>query len=282
MHFSNYSLAIQKISRSTEKEKTMKKILYVVIALAVIFAIVLVIGLSNLGPIIKTAVNKYGPAITKTDLRIKDVGISLFSGEAKLKDFYLGNPKGFKSPVAMSVGAIYVNIDEKSITRNPIIIDRVEVVRPEITYEKKGGTDNFQTILDNVKKGVETSKSSSSSKEATKESPGKKLVIKNFIVTDGKVNMEVYTPAGSSISASASLPKIQLKDIGEKSGGATAEEVFYTVFDSLYQKIVSPAMTATLSKELKGLTSRIPAEDEGAKKSAEKAVSGAVKGLLGK
>ena len=259
----------------------MKKILYVVIALAVVFAIVLVIGLSNLGPIIKTAVNKYGPAITKTDLRINHVGVSLFSGEAKLKDFYLGNPKGFKSPVAMSVNAIYVDVDKKSITRNPIIINRVEVVSPDITYEKKGRTDNFETILDNIKKSASTAGSSSSSKETTKESSGKKLVIKDFIVTDGKVNMEVDLPAGSSISASASLPKIHLKDIGEKSGGATAEEVFYTVFASLYQELVSPAVTTNLSKELKGLTSHIPTA-EGTKKSTEKAVSEAVKGLLGK
>ena len=74
----------------------MKKFIYIGIALLGIVAAVLIIGISNLGPIIKTAVNKYGPAMTKTDLRISDVSISLFSGEAKLKDFYLGNPKGFK------------------------------------------------------------------------------------------------------------------------------------------------------------------------------------------
>jgi uncharacterized protein involved in outer membrane biogenesis len=259
----------------------MKKWLFAGIALVVIVAAVLVIGISNLGPIIKTAVNKYGPAMTKTDLRINDVSISLFSGEAKLKDFYLGNPKGFKSPEAMSVNAIYVNVDEKSITRDPIIIDRVEVVGPNITYEKVRRTDNFQTILSNVKRSADTSKSSSS-KEASKDGTGKKFVIRDFIITDGKVNMDLGIPAGSSISASASLPKIHLKNVGEKSGGATAEEVFYIVFAGLYDKIVSPAVTATLNKELKGLTSRIPIEDAETKKSVEKTVNETVKGLLGK
>jgi uncharacterized protein involved in outer membrane biogenesis len=260
----------------------MKKFIYVGIALAVVVAAVLVIGISNLGPIIKTAVNKYGPAMTKTDLRINDVSISLFSGEAKLKDFYLGNPKGFKSPEAMSVNAIYVNVDEKSITRDPIIIDRIEVVGPDITYEKVRRTDNFQTILSNVKKSADTSKSSSSSKKASKESTGKKLIIRDFVITDGKVKMDLDMKTGSSISASASLPKIHLKNVGEKSGGTTAEEVFYIVFAELYDKLVSPAVTATLNKELKALTSRIPIEDEETKRSTEKAVSETVKGLLGK
>jgi len=268
-----------------KRRVSMKKFIYIGIALAVIIAVVLVIGISNLGPIIKTAVNKYGPAMTKTDLRINDVSISLFSGEAKLKDFYLGNPKGFKSPEAMSVNAIYVNVDEKSITRDPIIIDRVEVVGPNITYEKVRRTDNFQTILSNVKRSADsadTSKSSSSSEKPSKESTGKKLVIRDFIITDGKVNMDVDMQAGSSISASASLPKIHLKNVGEKSGGATAEEVFYIVFAELYDKLVSPAVTATLNKELKGLTSRIPIEDGETKKSVEKTVNQTVKGLLGK
>jgi uncharacterized protein involved in outer membrane biogenesis len=270
-----------RISPSPRKEKTMKKWFFVGIALVVIIAAVLIIGISNLGPIIKTAVNKYGPAMTKTDLRVKDVNISLFSGKATLKDFYLGNPKGFKSPEAMSVNAIYVDVNEKSITRDPIIIDRIEVVGPNITYEKVRRADNFQSILINVKRSADTSKSSSSSKKASKESTGKKFVIRDLIITDGKVNMDVDTQAGSSISASASLPKIHLKNVGEKSGGATAEEVFYIVFAELYDKLVSPAVTATLSNELKGLTSPIPIEDEETKKTVEKTVKQTVKGLLG-
>ena len=71
---------------------------------------------TNLGPMIKTAVNKYGPEITQTDVRLGAVDISIFSAEAKLKDFLLGNPKGFASPHAMKVGAINLNVDEKSIT----------------------------------------------------------------------------------------------------------------------------------------------------------------------
>jgi uncharacterized protein involved in outer membrane biogenesis len=260
----------------------MKKFIYVGIALVVVFAVALFIGLSNLGPIIKTAVNTYGPEMTKTKLKVKDVSISLFSGEAKLKDFYLGNPRGFKAPEAMSVNAIYMNLDEKSITHNPIVIDRIEVVGPKITFEKMGGTDNFQTILNNVKRSASNSKSSSTSKESTKDKAGKKLVIKDFVIIDGKVNMDVGMPTGSSISASASLPEIHLKNLGEKSGGATAEEIFYTVFTRLYDKLVSPAVTATLNKEVKALTSRIPIEEEQTKKSAEKAVGGALKGLLGK
>ena len=259
----------------------MKKWLYIGGVLVVIVVAALVIGLSKLGPIIKTAVNTYGPKMTKTEVRVDDVGISLFAGQAKLKDFYLGNPKGFKSPQAMSVKAIYVDVDEKSITGNPIIINTIEVVAPDINYEKMSRTDNFKTILNNVKQSARKSTSSTSTEKSAKGGPGKKLVIRDFIVRDGNVTMAMSSKGGPSLSASATLPKIHLKNVGEKSGGATAEQVFNIIFAELYAKIVSPAVTATLNKELKTLTSQIGAEGGEAAKTVEKSVNETVKGLFG-
>jgi hypothetical protein len=45
---------------------------------------------------------------------------------------------------AMRVKSIQVNIDEKSLASDKIIIDRIEAAAPEITHEKIRGTDNFQ------------------------------------------------------------------------------------------------------------------------------------------
>jgi hypothetical protein len=93
--------------------------------------------------------------------------------------------------------------------------------------------------------------------------------------------MAMSTQGGPSLNASASLPDIHLKNVGEKSGGATAEEVFNIIFAELYTKIVSPAVTATLNKELKSLVSQVPIENEETKKTVEKTVNEAVKGLFG-
>jgi|GEM_PF-6712935 len=165
----------------------MKKWIIIGGAVAIFIIILIVVGISNLGPIVKSAVNTYGPKITKTEVRLEDVDISIFSGEARLKDFCLGNPKGFKSPQAIKVGSIYVDVDEGSLAGETIIIDKIEVVRPEITYEKAHQTDNFKTILNNVKSTVGTKEPPK--KQPEKESGGKKILIRNFIVRDGKVNL---------------------------------------------------------------------------------------------
>jgi uncharacterized protein involved in outer membrane biogenesis len=246
-------------------------------AVVVIIIILLIVGVSNLGPIIKNAVNTHGPEITKTDVRLGDVSVSIFSAEAKLKDFYLGNPKGFTSPQAMNVGAIYVDVDEKSLTGDTIIIDKIEVVAPEITYEKTRGTDNFKTILNNVKSSVGAD--TPSEKGSGKAGEGRKIIIRNFIVRDGKVNLAMAALSGKSLSAS--LPDIHLKDIGKKKGGASPAEVFKEVFAELHEKITSPSVSDTLNKGLKALGIGVKEVGEGAKKGIE-AVTDKVKGLLGK
>jgi len=229
----------------------MKKWIYIGIGAIVVVVAIIIFGLSNLGPIIKRAVNSYGPEITKTELHVNDVGVSIFSGEAKIKQFFLGNPAGFKTPNAMKVGSVLVNVDEKSLTSNTIVIDRIEVIAPEITYEKKGQIDNFNTILKNI------TKTSSSGKDATKEpekqGTEKKLIIRDFIVKQGKVNLELSVYGIGDKQISATLPDIHLKDIGKNKNGASPAEAFREVFAALYGKITSPAVTDVLNKELSSM-----------------------------
>ncbi|MGD2038703.1 MAG: hypothetical protein PVH28_12500, partial [Desulfobacterales bacterium] len=243
--------------------------------------VVVVVGLSKLGPLVKMAVNTYGPKITDTELRVDDVGISIFSAEAKLKKFFLGNPSGFKSPSAMKVGSIYVDVDEGSITKDTIIINKVEVVGPEITYEKRGKSDNFRSILSNVQKNVP--KGDSAKKEPAQEGPGKQLIINDFIIKDGKVNLAVAMPGGAlgDQEIKTDLPDIHLTDIGKKKGGASPAEVAKEIFTALYGKVTSPNVLGALNDQLKKLGGEsAEALEEAAKqglKSATEAVVGAEK-----
>lgn len=255
-------------------------------AAIVIFIVVLMIGLSNLGPVIKTAVNSYGPTLTGTEVRLSKVDISIFSAAAEIKDFFLGNPKGFKSDQAMSVGSIHVNVDEKSLTGDTIIIDRIEVVAPEITYEKIRGTDNFQSILNNVKKATGAAKSAKPSAEKGDKGPGKKLLIKEFIVRDGKVNLATSLLGGKAITAI--LPAIHLKDIGKKTGGASAADAFKEIFAALHAQITSPEVTGILKDQLDKYTAdgkkavdEIGKQLETNTQEGVKAAAGKLKGLLG-
>jgi hypothetical protein len=251
----------------------MKKFLIIIGVIVVLMIIVLVIGISNLGPIIKTAVNTYGPKITQTEVHVADVSVSLLSGEANLKNFLLGNPQGFTAQEAIRVGSISVNVDEKSLTTDTIVIDAIEVVKPIITYEKMGGTDNFKSLLDNINRSSSRETAPDTPQE---EGPGKKLIIRDFIIKEGTVNLAMTSRVGGK-TVSAQLSELHLKNIGGDQG-STPAEAFKQIFAALYKKIGSPAIANILEQGLQeGLGSTRDAVKQEEGKATDK-----VKGLFGK
>ncbi len=271
----------------------MKKLLIAGVVVIVAVVAFVFLTLSNLGPIVKKTVNTVGPQITKTDVKVDDVSLSIFSGEAKIKDFLLGNPKGFKARQAMSVGSVYVDIDEKSITQNPIIINKIEIVAPQITYEKIKGSDNFQTLLKNVQGSAKAEKKTAAKPDAKDDSQGRKIIINDVIVKDGKVTLTMAALGGKEISAP--LPDIHLKDIGKEKQGATPAEAFEKIFASLYSSIRADSVTAIFNDSLKQLgglkdlgTSGIKTGTDAAQKAAGsatesvKSATEGIKGLFGK
>ncbi len=226
----------------------MKK-LWLFIATVGVFAVVVVIfGLSNLGPLIKKAVNTQGPKITGTELSLGDVDVSLLSGQVTLQKFLLGNPQGFSSPHAVAVKSIFVDVDEKSLTGETIIIERIEVVGPDIYYEKGLGSDNFKALQNNIRRAA-----SSGSSSAPDESGGggKKLLIRELLIRDGEVHLAMKGLAGQEISAA--LPVIRLQNIGGKDSGVSPAEAAREIFAALYGKISSPDVRGVLTEGLQSL-----------------------------
>lgn len=253
----------------------MKKLVIVGGIVIVVVGIVLVLGISNLGPIIEKAVNTYGPRITKTDVHLGKVDLSIFSGQAELKAFSLGNPKGFNTPKAIEVGSIYVDVDEGSLTGDTVVIEKIAVKRPEITYEKARGTDNFRAILANVQQTVGGGKASG---EATQGGGGgKKLMIREFLLEGGKVNLTMPLLAGKMVSTA--LPDIRLTNIGTEQEGVTPAAALEKVLAVLYDKIRSPAVTEQLNEGLKQLKEGAKALEEQAKKEVDAAKAAAQKEL---
>ena len=262
----------------------MKKLAITIGVLIVVVIVLLVIGVSKLGPIIKTAVNTYGPRITKTDVIVGDVGISIFSGEAKLKNFSLGNPNGFKSPYAVRVGTIYVDVDEGSLIGDTIIIDKIEVFSPEIIYEKSLKTDNFQAILKNLQSTANAEKTSQ--KQTGQDSPGKKVIIRDFLIKDGNISLATTVLKAQNISAK--IPDIHLKDLGKEAGGTSPAGVFEKVLAAVRKVVVSPEVSNALKESLKDLGADGKKQLEAAGEDAQKqlgtdldALKDQTKGLFG-
>lgn len=214
----------------------------VLLAIVIIAAIALVMRLDEL---ITKAVNTYGPEITGTEVRVENVRVSFLSGKAAIENFTLGNPKGFRSPRAMKVASASVNLELTSLMSDTIVIGRLEIVEPDITYEKRGGTDNFKLI---AKHAEQKAKEAGLVPEETGgKKPGKKLLVRDFVVNGGRVTL--YTPDLPSGAASAAIPDMSLKNAGGKDG-APPEKVFSRILSALYDRLTMPIVVDSLNRSL--------------------------------
>jgi uncharacterized protein involved in outer membrane biogenesis len=241
----------------------MKK--FSIVSTVILLALIglLVVGLSNLGLLLAKAINTYGPRLTKTEVRVSNVDISLASGTAMLSDFTLGSPKGYTSPETMKVRSIYLDVDEKSLLGDTLVIDRIEVFHPEIFYEKRGATDNLKTILDAMKSGQKKSEPPSSRKTA-----GRRLLIKDLILREGTLN--VIVPGTQGRNVRVNLSELHLKNVSEDTASGVTAGAFAAVLDAIYKQITSPGLVGTLNRDLKTIEAK-----------AESAVE-KMKGLFGK
>ncbi len=208
-----------------------------VAVLAVIFVAGVIYILSSLNSIVAAAIEKYGSQATQTPVRVSSVKIDLKAGSGAVEQLSVGNPNGFSEPNIFTLGGIGTRLNVASIGEDPIVIEEIRIDSPAVFYEiNQAGASNIKELQKNVE---QSSSGGGQTAAETSESSGPKLVIRKLIIEGGTIDAKVAALKDKALSAE--LPRIQLKDIGEKSGGATGTEVARQVIDAIIAK-VGPAV----------------------------------------
>ena len=69
----------------------------------------------------------------KVQVKLDSVNLSLLSGSGKVQGLIVGNPEGFKTPQAISVGAASLALQPASLLADKIVVESINVQAPEIT-----------------------------------------------------------------------------------------------------------------------------------------------------
>jgi hypothetical protein len=242
---------------------------------------------SSLDSLVVAGVEKFGSEITQTRVRLKEAKITLTSGQGTLRGLSVGNPEGFKTDTSIQLGEISVEIDTGTITQNPVVIKKIVIDSPEITYEMGEKGSNIDAIQRNVdtymaKWGITPGKLGKQTPAKGDEGEARKLIIQNLYVRNGKVNISASFLGGKKLGAP--LPDIHLKDIGKAKGGASPGEIAGEIISSIRQstaKGIAPLgldkLAGAVTEGLKGSAELL---EKGAKGSVEILEKGA-KGALG-
>jgi hypothetical protein len=242
----------------------MKKVLgFSVVGLLVLAVVAYLVLQFFLGSIVKAGVNKFGPVMTQTKVELASASISPLSGSGTLSGLVVGNPKGWSEANLMSLGRVSVSLEPMSLFKDHIVINEIIVEQPEFLYETKLVASNVSDLLKNIEAAMGGNKAA----EPQKDGKPVKMVIKRFVLRDGKVTLGVGAAA-----LPLPMPPIEITDIGTKEGGVTPAGVVFAVMRSVTTSIVT-ATTQALSK-VSGTTGAAAAE-------SAKQVGEAIKGLFG-
>ena len=205
----------------------MKKWIVRIVVVLVVLAIVgvVVVGLS-LGGAIKKGVETFGPQVAKVDVKLDEVNLSLLSGSGGVKGLVIGNPEGYKTPQAMSVGVASVTVAPSSLLSDKIVVKSIRIEAPQITFEFGPGGNNLQRIQENLEAyagGSTVTNTPAESKPSSAAKPAKKLQVDEVVITGGKVTLGAAALGGKLIEAP--LPEIRLGPLGQGPDGITGAEL---------------------------------------------------------
>jgi hypothetical protein len=217
----------------------MKKLIRLGVLLLVLL-VAAVVGVSLfLGSLVRKGVETVGPQITKTDLKVGGMRLSLLSGRGEISGFLLGNPAGYHSSSAIEVRRASLALVPKSLFSEKIVIRSIQVEAPEITLEGGLKDNNLNKILENVK-----ATTGGGSKTPTKPGEPKqqktpsqtRIQVDQFILKEAKVHYAVPGLNGQKISVT--LPAVELKNLGQDKEGITVAELTQKILEALNQQSV--------------------------------------------
>lgn len=181
-------------------------------------------------------VQQFGPKLTGTSVQLDAVDLSIFDGRGTLTGFVVGNPEGFKTEKAMSVGVSEIDLVPKSVLGETIWIERILVDAPEIIFERNMETSNLQQIQANIEAataGATPSEEPAESEPETAAGPSKKLAIEEFVLSNAKVTVSVLGAAKEF-----TLPTIRLTELGTEEGGVPPAEILGEILDVVIEEVV--------------------------------------------
>lgn len=186
-----------------------------IIAIAAVVIAVAVVairyGFERIDSVVADTVERYGRAVTGTDVDVDGVDIALTAGRADLSDITIDNPDGYDTDYAVHVERASVALDIASIASDVPVVKELTIDRALIHAEQR---DNATNLTD-IQRHATAAPSGPAPGDATE--PGR-IIIDRFRVTNARVQV---TSEHLSEPEELSLHEVVVEGIGRNSGGAT-------------------------------------------------------------
>jgi uncharacterized protein involved in outer membrane biogenesis len=189
--------------------------------LAVISAVVIVVaaaavvaiqyGLRRVDSVVAETVERYGRAVTGTEVDVDGVDVSLSAGRAEISDITIDNPDGYDTDYAVHVDRAAVVLAVASLAADVPVVEELTIDGAIIQAEQRAAATN----LSDIQRHATAAPAEQPPAEAAQ--PGR-IIVDRFRVTNARV---LLTSEYLAEPEELPLHDIIVQHIGRGSGGAT-------------------------------------------------------------
>ncbi|MDG1312489.1 MAG: hypothetical protein P8P26_10585 [Porticoccaceae bacterium] len=155
---------------------------------------------------------------------------------------FVGNPEGFDTEQAFSLGEIHFTVDQDSLATDIIVVKTLRIIAPEVTIEPARGGSNLDRIQENVLSYLGTSEA-----VVEDEPSAKNIIIQDLLITGGELQ---YGLLGAT-TLNLPLPEIHLTHIGEEGQGVSMDQASAKIIAAISKGATKEAMQSGSIKDVR-------------------------------
>ena len=201
--------------------------------------------------LIKRAIEHFGPDLTGVSVKVASVKLEPLDGRGAINGLEVGNPSGYKAPHALSLAEMRLAVDPASLTSEVVHIREITLEAPSITYERGPGGDNLTAIQKHIESVLPKSEAGRGDSKAERQAKERRFIVDRIEVRKARVSY------GGSLNVD--VPDLTLRDLGKKTGGATAAQITQEVWTAVTRQALAgaPASIRGLEERAKGAVDRL-------------------------
>jgi len=235
--------------------------------------LVLVVGglvaIWSLDAIAKRLIERYGTAATQVAVNVGAVSLSPLRGGVTIRDLTVANPSGFSSDNAFRLGEIHVRVDAGTLGRNPLVIDEIAIVDPQVEFElNREGASNIEVLRRQIKESHASTKgkapSSPRPSQPTVVAPAPKQTAvapapkptkqaQRFLIKRLSIQGAQLAIAAGVLGSDrrvVALPNAEETNLGARSGGAAGNELAAIVVGVLARDVATTVAATGIEQAL--------------------------------